>query len=543
MPHSFLSDAPLAEEFIPKPTSDFAGKLKDALREIPKEDGLLSSFSCAVYGAWGSGKTTVLRAIEKEYTKDSVVLLFEPWRYENETHLLVPLIVELHAKIHASVEIKGAKEAAKKTATKVLGRFMRKALRVGGKLVEKHIGVNPTELGEEFFKHYSESQDGFSYDLSEVKEFKEDFEKLIKIAAGADPENEFTFGKRLPKPVIILVDDLDRCAPEQVVRLLEGMKLFLSVPGVLFFLALDERQVARSVADHLSKHGMGPERAVVTARRYLEKFFQHEIHIGGRSPDFEQATGVLRARLSTELQEALKDDAEWAKHSAAALGLLQVVRANPRCMKRAARWLYIEVSTRKGVDQLVRRFADYVFSINWDGVWLKELESLGYKSRQVVFVAFHWLLTCKGYYQATYEILKAATSAAETPEDKLEQIQKFGAQYAGNDDGGGEAPANDGGGEAPANGGGGEAPANGGGREAPANGGGGDSGATAKQPASDVASGVRHSEVLARYPALVQLADSLVFTKNQHELTQLITVVEHFVTSPVEAVEPVQEGV
>lgn len=68
-----------------------------------------------IYGAWGSGKTQMLRALETHYGKQlsldknsannnqktaneaseptpTIPIFFNPWRYENEPHLIIPLL-------------------------------------------------------------------------------------------------------------------------------------------------------------------------------------------------------------------------------------------------------------------------------------------------------------------------------------------------------------------------------------------------------------------------------------------------------------------
>ena len=40
--------------------------------------------------------------------------------------------------------------------------------------------------------------------------------------------------------LIVFVDDLDRCLPEKAIEVLEAIKLFLEVPGVVFVLGMDQ---------------------------------------------------------------------------------------------------------------------------------------------------------------------------------------------------------------------------------------------------------------------------------------------------------------
>jgi len=51
-------------------------------------------FSVGVFGGWGSGKTTLMRAIHRELRRDisTIPVEFSGWRFEREPQLLVPLL-------------------------------------------------------------------------------------------------------------------------------------------------------------------------------------------------------------------------------------------------------------------------------------------------------------------------------------------------------------------------------------------------------------------------------------------------------------------
>lgn len=66
------------------------------------------------------------------------------------------------------------------------------------------------------------------------------------------------------KPIVIFLDELDRCRPDFAVRTIERVKHFFDAPGVIFVLLLNRRQLAAAV------EGLyGPK---VDADAYLSKF-------------------------------------------------------------------------------------------------------------------------------------------------------------------------------------------------------------------------------------------------------------------------------
>ncbi|MGZ8631342.1 MAG: KAP family P-loop NTPase fold protein [Actinomycetota bacterium] len=70
--------------------------------------------------------------------------------------------------------------------------------------------------------------------------------------------------------VVVLVDDLDRCLPEAVTATLEAIKLFLSVPRMVFVLAADQDMVRDAIAVSINSANRGDR----FAARYLDKIIQ-----------------------------------------------------------------------------------------------------------------------------------------------------------------------------------------------------------------------------------------------------------------------------
>lgn len=51
--------------------------------------------------------------------------------------------------------------------------------------------------------------------------------------------------------VCVIIDDLDRCDPASALKLLEGIKIHLSLPECVFVLGVNLRQIERAIAPHL----------------------------------------------------------------------------------------------------------------------------------------------------------------------------------------------------------------------------------------------------------------------------------------------------
>ncbi|MFX2103355.1 P-loop NTPase fold protein, partial [Acinetobacter baumannii] len=69
--------------------------------------------------------------------------------------------------------------------------------------------------------------------------------------------------KDLEKPLVFIVDELDRCKPEFAIRLIERIKHFFDIPKVVFILAVNKKQLEESIN---SFYGF------TSSSKYLEKF-------------------------------------------------------------------------------------------------------------------------------------------------------------------------------------------------------------------------------------------------------------------------------
>ena len=81
---------------------------------------------------------------------------------------------------------------------------------------------------------------------------------------------------------MVFVDDLDRCEPEAAYRLLEGLKVYLTLNNCVFVLGLNQKAVEGAIASRLAG-GLTDENArqdaQVRAASYLEKICQNIWHL------------------------------------------------------------------------------------------------------------------------------------------------------------------------------------------------------------------------------------------------------------------------
>ena len=85
------------------------------------------------------------------------------------------------------------------------------------------------------------------------------------------------------KPIVVTIDELDRCRPTYAVKVLERIKHYFDVPGIVFVIATDGTNLPNAVG---SVYG-----AKIDGELYLRKFFDYEFDL--QDPDPRRFVRVL----------------------------------------------------------------------------------------------------------------------------------------------------------------------------------------------------------------------------------------------------------
>jgi hypothetical protein len=231
-------------------------------------------FAIGIFGGWGSGKTTLMRAIEDELDSTRVVSVeFSAWRYEKEEHLIVPLLDTIReALVTWSDEHPTDAQTAKRTAATV-GRVTRSILagvsiRVGlPHALEMSFDANKAlEAGREFRRRELEARVPRSFYHASFRALSDAFAEFV--------------GEQADRRIVVFVDDLDRCLPENALQVLESMKLFFDLQGFVFVVGLDQ-EIVELVIDAKYGRDARPVEQAERARKsrisgieYVKKIFQ-----------------------------------------------------------------------------------------------------------------------------------------------------------------------------------------------------------------------------------------------------------------------------
>lgn len=269
-----------------------AHQLAGRLKKHFADEGASESLVIGIFGEWGSGKSNLLQLVHEAFKNGEqqaspppvVVIPFNPWRYEKEEYLLVPLLKTMQQVVLAYLKENQSffeKIGLSAESPKRIARFFgvsalafAKAIKLKGKVPD----VGDVEFS---FKDFIDSGAEAFKDkpvppelLDTLESYYFEFEKKLR---------ETTSGKDSIR-LLFLIDDLDRCLPEKAVEMLESIKLFLDVEGCAFVLAVDDEVVERGIIHRYKEYiFLGAQQGAahkslaqmpITGTDYLEKIIQ-----------------------------------------------------------------------------------------------------------------------------------------------------------------------------------------------------------------------------------------------------------------------------
>ena len=261
-------------EFLADKDDPFAGDLLDRGPRVTMLCDFARSVSdhavIAVDGGWGTGKTAFLRMCRAYLEQQEVrVAEFNAWTESYTTDPVFNLASAL-------TEVMEKDRLAKLLeAAKAIGMAAGKNLpfRVGAVVADAAETIGQDEAFPNGLPEYRDC----------VRRFKE---ALVQEADKADG------------PLVVLVDELDRCLPQQVVEYLGAVHNLLAVPGVVVVLAINVEQTANGL-----KAVFG---GAYGSERYLQRFFDLGISLDGAvdTDGLLPLIRLLRGHFGDEVESA-----------------------------------------------------------------------------------------------------------------------------------------------------------------------------------------------------------------------------------------------
>ena len=206
----------------------------------------------ALDGDWGEGKTTFVKMCQGLLSKGEInsiyIDAFEN-DYVGDPFLLLSKSIISYANDEGK-EIDKFRKMAKETAVSLIPSL-------GKALVSSFL----SDKAAEDFAEWIEKKLG-NKEQDQIKKFKESLSEISK-ELNSD-------GKT--RPLVIIIDELDRCKPTFAVDILEKVKHLFSVENVVFLLVMNKKQLQNAI-QHI--YGQGME----DAHTYLQKFIDIDVKI------------------------------------------------------------------------------------------------------------------------------------------------------------------------------------------------------------------------------------------------------------------------
>lgn len=212
-------------------------------------------FTVGVYGKWGTGKTTLLHQIEDQLDRKKFhTVWFNPWLFHNEENLIVPLLHTIHDSLRDS--------AGQKVLTSI-ERIATVVSQVSASVILKTLTLDNVSL-EDIENRIALYNKKKMESVSAVHRLRKQLQEAV---------DEITDQGRSGR-LVIFIDDLDRCIPTVVVRVLESVRLFLDLKHTIIFMAIDKEIVQQGIRVTYKDLGFQEDIFGSLTSDYLDKVIQ-----------------------------------------------------------------------------------------------------------------------------------------------------------------------------------------------------------------------------------------------------------------------------
>lgn len=210
----------------------------------------------ALNGAWGTGKTTFLKMWSQHLkNKEFPVVYYNAWEDDICNEPLMSMLRELKALDDEDGFDKVLRVGAKVLVGALSGAFTA-AAGVFGDVAKGAVEGGMKQLEESVYESLKEDNDRVAL----LQSFKKSLTDYMTVVCDKG------------KPLVYMVDELDRCNPTFAVKVLERIKHLFDVPNVVFVLSIDKKQLACSVKGFYGSNE-------IDAEEYLRRFIDVDYYL------------------------------------------------------------------------------------------------------------------------------------------------------------------------------------------------------------------------------------------------------------------------
>lgn len=279
--------------FSNTPDSDLLGRGPQVAALCNLLEHATGPLSISIDGPWGSGKSFLLNLVADElrrrFTEHQPIVLHDAWQSDYSEDPFASLVGDLLPQMHAAAKLRGRAidspkliKASIGVMQVVIGATLKGALGIASAglldsdkvsdaisdAVKTGTDSTATKLSTEF----SAWIEKLALGRKTVVEFKRYLSEFASNTTAAVLDSK-GLEVRPPSsaPVVVIVDELDRCRPPHAIALLERIKHLFSVPNIAFIFAINRAELCNSIR---AVYG-----AQFDADRYLHRFFDLEIRL------------------------------------------------------------------------------------------------------------------------------------------------------------------------------------------------------------------------------------------------------------------------
>jgi hypothetical protein len=231
------------------PIFEYIKKYEKLPQQLPVTMGL--------FGGWGSGKTTFLAYLTEKLEQDNFsVIYFNAWKYAGFREVFPALVYKILKNIRFD------------------SNSDEKIVRIGKFLVSKYsehigtwtknfVGINLLDLYQDVKEVINKSQEGPFNEL-----LKQYYTQIDQIQ---EQLSELFNHQQSQKPIVVLIDELDRCDPGEAFEVIKQLRILFAMPGIplIFVLSANPDPIGLAIKH---QYGLNTKGGEYEAKRILEKF-------------------------------------------------------------------------------------------------------------------------------------------------------------------------------------------------------------------------------------------------------------------------------
>ncbi|WP_394165651.1 KAP family P-loop NTPase fold protein [Neptunomonas phycophila] len=249
-----------------------------------------SGFVLNLNGSSGSGKTHFVKRLYTElFRKDHPCIYIDAWESDFTNSPMEVISSELISQLD-SINLEFDEDM--KSLKSGMGKILKNLAIHGSGFLSKTI-LDDSDIGKDIAKSFLDKDSIDCVDLvkkvheEQVSAVNKVRESLIKISLKL--QNNYS----AQLPVVVIVDELDRCRPSYAIEMLEVVKHFFQTDNFVFIIASDTEQLQHSI-----KTIYGQD---FNSKRYLKRFFDTEARLP--EPNIEN---YIKSMHSDSISEASK---------------------------------------------------------------------------------------------------------------------------------------------------------------------------------------------------------------------------------------------